>query len=214
MLNIHAHDQELHRPDVHVNHRGLLPQLSVCPRSTPYPSVVAPISCFSGDSKPSQGHPDSCSYTQFEPLCNDQITPRRICPPFGGHTQTSAASEQSAPSRYALNARSMTSSTVSPRVAATAAARASSSSSIPSSWGSMRGTILSVATPRVATRRERCWNDGGVAKTPLHAFRIPQGIYEAARDKAKRRGDNLSEKVRDALIDYIEEPDDDDEGEQ
>jgi hypothetical protein len=47
-------------------------------------------------------------------------------------------------------------------------------------------------------------NDGGVAKTPLHAFRIPDDIYYPAMEKAKAEGVNLSDIVRDALIEYVE----------
>lgn len=42
-----------------------------------------------------------------------------------------------------------------------------------------------------------------MAKTPLHAFRIPHDLYFAALAKAKTEGDNLSEIVRAALIEYV-----------
>lgn len=48
------------------------------------------------------------------------------------------------------------------------------------------------------------WNDRRVAKTPLHAFRIPDDIYYPAMEKAKAEGVKLSDIVRDALIEYIE----------
>ena len=43
-----------------------------------------------------------------------------------------------------------------------------------------------------------------MAKTPLHAFRIPDDIYYPAMEKAKAEGVKLSDIVRDALIEYIE----------
>lgn len=63
----------------------------------------------------------------------------------------------------------------------------------------MRGCYQRVATPRKV-----CWNDEGVAKTPLHAFRIPDDIYRPALEKAKAEGVNLSDVVRDALIEYVD----------
>ena len=49
-----------------------------------------------------------------------------------------------------------------------------------------------------------------MAKTPLHAFRIPDDIYGPALEKAKEEGVSLSDVVRDALIEYIEGYEDDD----
>ena len=48
-----------------------------------------------------------------------------------------------------------------------------------------------------------------MAKTPHHAFRISDEIYYPARDKAREQGDNLSDIVRDALLDYIGDDEDD-----
>ena len=53
---------------------------------------------------------------------------------------------------------------------------------------------------------------GGVPnqpKTPTRSFRIPDDIYYPARDKAQEQGDNLSDIVRDALLDYIGEDEED-----
>ena len=52
-------------------------------------------------------------------------------------------------------------------------------------------------------------HDRTVAKTPHHAFRIPDEIYYPARDKAREMGDNLSDIVRDALLDYIGDDEED-----
>ena len=65
------------------------------------------------------------------------------------------------------------------------------------------------AYQRVATPRKVGWNYGSVAKTPLHAFRIADDIYFPALTKAKAEGVSLSDVVRDALLDYIDDESED-----
>jgi hypothetical protein len=55
-----------------------------------------------------------------------------------------------------------------------------------------------------------CWNYVSVAKTPLRNFRIPDDVYLPALEKATAEGTNLSEVVRDALIEYVEGYEDED----
>lgn len=43
--------------------------------------------------------------------------------------------------------------------------------------------------------------------TPLRAVRVDDPLWEAAQTKAKTRGDNLSEIIREALRDYVESED-------
>lgn len=40
-------------------------------------------------------------------------------------------------------------------------------------------------------------------KTPIRGFRIPDELYEAARAKAKERGEDLSTVIRAALERYV-----------
>jgi hypothetical protein len=41
-------------------------------------------------------------------------------------------------------------------------------------------------------------------KTDLHAFRIPDPLWDQARTTAAEHGDNLSDIIRQALVKYIE----------
>jgi len=40
-------------------------------------------------------------------------------------------------------------------------------------------------------------------KTPLKSFRIPEELYRAAQEKAKERGESVSDVVRAALERYV-----------
>lgn len=42
-------------------------------------------------------------------------------------------------------------------------------------------------------------------RTDLHAFRIPDPLWNQARTTAAEHGDNLSEIIRQALVAYIEQ---------
>lgn len=42
-------------------------------------------------------------------------------------------------------------------------------------------------------------------KTPHRSFRIPDDIYLPAKEKAAAEGTTLSDVVRDALLDYIDD---------
>lgn len=44
-------------------------------------------------------------------------------------------------------------------------------------------------------------------KTPNRTFRIPDAIFDPAREKARREGTTLSEVVKAALLDYVADPD-------
>lgn len=44
-------------------------------------------------------------------------------------------------------------------------------------------------------------------QTPQRSIRIPDRIWRAAQEKAKERGERVSDVVRQALIKYIEEGD-------
>jgi hypothetical protein len=46
----------------------------------------------------------------------------------------------------------------------------------------------------------------GHGGTRNRAFRVPDGLYNAAKDTAAARGRNLSDVVRQALQDYINTP--------
>jgi hypothetical protein len=46
-------------------------------------------------------------------------------------------------------------------------------------------------------------------KTPTRSFRIPDDIYIPAHEKAKAEGDNLADIVKDALIEYVGDDEDD-----
>lgn len=41
--------------------------------------------------------------------------------------------------------------------------------------------------------------------TPIRNVRVPDEIWDPAKEKAKERGDNLSEIIRKALIEYNEQ---------
>jgi hypothetical protein len=40
-------------------------------------------------------------------------------------------------------------------------------------------------------------------KTPVRSFRIPDTIYLPAKAKAQAEGDNLTDIVKDALLEYV-----------
>ena len=42
-------------------------------------------------------------------------------------------------------------------------------------------------------------------RTDLHAFRIPDPLWNQARTTATEHGDNLSEIIRQALVEYVEQ---------
>jgi len=42
-------------------------------------------------------------------------------------------------------------------------------------------------------------------KADLHAFRIPDPLWNQARTTAAEHGDNLSEIIRQALVSYVEQ---------
>jgi len=44
-----------------------------------------------------------------------------------------------------------------------------------------------------------------MSRTPLRAVRVDDTLWEAAQTKAAEKGDNLSEVIRDALRQYINE---------
>jgi predicted HicB family RNase H-like nuclease len=43
-------------------------------------------------------------------------------------------------------------------------------------------------------------------KTPLRNFRIPDELYKAAQQKAKTRGESVTDVVRRALEQYVKRP--------
>ena len=45
-------------------------------------------------------------------------------------------------------------------------------------------------------------------KTPVRSFRIPDEIYQPAREKAKAEGTSLTDVVKDALIEYVGDDED------
>ena len=45
-------------------------------------------------------------------------------------------------------------------------------------------------------------------KTPTRSFRIPDEIYAPAREKAEAEGRTITEVVRDLLLDYVGDDDD------
>lgn len=46
---------------------------------------------------------------------------------------------------------------------------------------------------------------GTTRRTDLHAFRIPDPLWNQARTTAAEHGDNLSEIIRRALVAYVEQ---------
>lgn len=40
-------------------------------------------------------------------------------------------------------------------------------------------------------------------KTPHRTIRVPDDVWAAAKEKAERDGTNLSEKIREWLVDYV-----------
>lgn len=62
----------------------------------------------------------------------------------------------------------------------------------------VREAVCSEAAPRPTV--ERVPNK---PKTPLHSFRCPDDLWEAAKAKAEERGENLSEELRKMVERYV-----------
>jgi predicted DNA-binding protein len=45
-------------------------------------------------------------------------------------------------------------------------------------------------------------------RTPTRSFRIPDDIYEPAKEKAESEGRTITDVVRDLLLDYVGDEDD------
>lgn len=56
---------------------------------------------------------------------------------------------------------------------------------------------------RAATRPGTLGGMPNQPKTPMKSFRIPQDLYDAAKDKAAERGESLSDVVRRAFERYV-----------